>query len=188
VRLMHLTAADYKRMPWKNGGGTTTEILVEPAGAAERYDWRISIADVAQSGPFSDFTGYDRTIMLIEGAGFVLDFDRGQTKRLDRPYEPFPFAGEWRTGCTLIDGPVRDFNLIAARKRPKAMLDVFHVDRGTAAVAVTPTTIIHILAGSAWALDRGLDVGDTLRLDEAEQAIGITAVDPFVAAVIRVGR
>ena len=188
MHLTHLTPAKYKRMPWKNGGGTTTEILVEPQGATDRYDWRISIADVAQSGPFSDFSGYNRTIMLIEGAGFVLDFDRGPSKRLDRPFEPFPFAGEWKADCTLIDGPVRDFNLIAARKGPKTSLDVVRLDKGTAAIAVAPTTIVHMLAGSAWTQDRGLDVGDTLRLDETEHEIGITAVDPFVAAVIRIGR
>ncbi|TIV74879.1 MAG: HutD family protein, partial [Mesorhizobium sp.] len=28
-----LRAADYRVMPWKNGGGTTTEIAVSPDGA-----------------------------------------------------------------------------------------------------------------------------------------------------------
>ncbi|WP_431460998.1 HutD family protein, partial [Klebsiella pneumoniae] len=28
-----LRAADYRSMPWKNGGGVTTEIAVSPAGA-----------------------------------------------------------------------------------------------------------------------------------------------------------
>jgi hypothetical protein len=34
----------------------------------------LSIAAVAQSGPFSDFSGYDRSIMLVEGKGFTLEF------------------------------------------------------------------------------------------------------------------
>jgi hypothetical protein len=43
-----LSPADYRRMPWKNGAGRTTEIAVHPAGAAlDAFDWRVSVADVA---------------------------------------------------------------------------------------------------------------------------------------------
>ena len=36
-----LRGADYKRMPWKNGGGETVEIAVSPEGAAlSDFDWR----------------------------------------------------------------------------------------------------------------------------------------------------
>ena len=51
---------DYKVMPWKNGGGITTEIWVSPEGsglAGVPFDWRVSIADVATDGPFSKFAG-----------------------------------------------------------------------------------------------------------------------------------
>ncbi|MBM7325185.1 HutD family protein, partial [Agrobacterium sp. S2] len=49
-------------MPWKNGGGVTTEIIVHPAKASMAdFDWRISMANVAQDGPFSIFPGVDRT-------------------------------------------------------------------------------------------------------------------------------
>ena len=57
-----LRAADYPRMPWKNGGGETAEILVEPAGAPlDSFDWRLSMARVAADGPFSLFPGVERT-------------------------------------------------------------------------------------------------------------------------------
>src|SRR5215510_3780263 len=38
----------YRRMPWKNGAGTTTEIAIDPpeADVAGRFRWRLSIADV----------------------------------------------------------------------------------------------------------------------------------------------
>ena len=49
--------------PWKNGGGTTTEVAVFPAGASfDDFGWRISIADIARGGPFSQFPGIDRTL------------------------------------------------------------------------------------------------------------------------------
>ncbi len=38
-------------MPWKNGGGVTTEICVSPPSGA--FDWRVSIATVNADGPFS---------------------------------------------------------------------------------------------------------------------------------------
>jgi environmental stress-induced protein Ves len=63
-------------MRWKNGGGTTTQILVEPQGAA-RLAWRVSVADVAASGPFSSFPGYERHIVVIEGGA-----RRGRPARL----------------------------------------------------------------------------------------------------------
>ncbi|MDP1908248.1 MAG: HutD family protein, partial [Hyphomicrobium sp.] len=40
-----LRAKDYRRMPWKNGGGETTEIAISPEGAAlDSFDWRVSMA------------------------------------------------------------------------------------------------------------------------------------------------
>lgn len=45
-----------RRMPWKNGGGITTEIAIAPPGATlDAFDWRISTARVEAAGPFSRF-------------------------------------------------------------------------------------------------------------------------------------
>ncbi len=71
-----LRAADYRRMPWKNGGGETREVLVSPAGAAlNEIDWRISLATIATDGPFSTFDGIQRTLSVIHGAGIHLTVD-----------------------------------------------------------------------------------------------------------------
>jgi environmental stress-induced protein Ves len=184
MRLTHLKPADYKRMPWKNGGGMTTEIMAEP-GPSGTFDWRLSIAEVAQSGPFSDFSGYDRTIMLIEGVGFALDFDKAPSKRIDRPYEPFPFAGEWKADCTLIDGPIRDFNLMAARERIAARLEIL---RPAEAAATSPskTLIIHALRGAVAAQGETLAAGDTLRIDSAAAPVEITGDDAAIAVLVRI--
>src|SRR3954463_8036751 len=70
-----LRSTEYRRMPWRNGGGTTTEIAIAPLPSAsgDRFAHRVSIADVATDGPFSRFDGYERLIMLVEGAGMILD-------------------------------------------------------------------------------------------------------------------
>ena len=112
-----LTPADYRRMPWKNGGGRTTEILSHPPHAAlDAFDWRVSVADVAKNGPFSRFGGIDRTIVMISGAGMRLDGD-GHAALLGAPFEPYSFDGDDTIACTLVDGPVRDFNLMLRRGR-----------------------------------------------------------------------
>lgn len=111
-----LDYADYRVMPWKNGGGTTREVFAH--GATESgFDWRLSIADVASDGPFSSFAGYARSILLLDGRGMRLRFDGADEVRIDEPFRPFDFDGGANTVCTLIDGPVRDFNIMSARSR-----------------------------------------------------------------------
>ena len=60
-------------MPWKNGGGVTTEIWASPPSGI--FDWRVSIATVNADGPFSTFAGYERHIMTLSGEGMVLDIE-----------------------------------------------------------------------------------------------------------------
>ena len=97
----------------------TDQIAREPA-AGDSFFWRLSIAEVAADGDFSLFPGIDRTISLIQGAGMALDFDEAPRKRIDRRFELFDFAGDWHCRCRLIDGPIRDFNLIVDRSTMKA--------------------------------------------------------------------
>jgi environmental stress-induced protein Ves len=186
VKLTHLKPADYKTMPWKNGGGTTTELMAERNGATEGYDWRLSIASVAASGPFSDFSGYDRSIMLVEGKGFTLDFAEDGTHHLTRSFEPLCFDGAWRTECTLIDGPVKDFNLIA-RKNVHAVLDVLRVAPGAETIAAAPTTVLHLFHGQVTVAECSLVAGDSLRIDGAVGPVELLATRPSILAAIRIG-
>lgn len=54
--------------PWRNGGGTTRELLAWPRGAAE-WQLRISVADITRDGAFSRFDGIDRGFAVVDGAG-----------------------------------------------------------------------------------------------------------------------
>ena len=143
-----LTSADYQRMTWKNGGGTTTEIWKAAAPAGETL-WRLSIADVASDGPFSEFPGIDRWIMVISGKGMTLTIEGLGTKRLDRAFEPLFFPGDAKTDCTLIDGDIRDFNFMIARRFGKGTLQVSRLAAGMAAPLGENTAAVHVLAGSA---------------------------------------
>ena len=52
---------DVAPQPWANGGGTTRELLVADDGS-----WRISLADVAATGPFSTYAGRRRLLTVVE--------------------------------------------------------------------------------------------------------------------------
>ena len=106
-----LKPEDYRQMPWKNGLGTTCEILREPAGDDVPFDWRVSIAEIKENGPFSLFPEYMRVINTLEGRGMFMTVDGVRTHPLLK-YDPYVFHGASQVESELIDGPIRDFNLI----------------------------------------------------------------------------
>ena len=118
--VQRLTPSDYRRMRWKNGRGWTTELAVHPRAAqldGWPFAWRVSLAEVESDGEFSAFPGYDRTLLLAEGGGMELSFAGAPPQHIAQPLQPFSFKGEWRTRCHLLNGPVRDFNVISLRAR-----------------------------------------------------------------------
>lgn len=111
-------SADYRRMPWKNGGGETREIVVSPAGATlETLDWRVSLATVAEDGPFSMFPGVQRTLCVIRGAGIQLQAGDRAPVDLHIASEPYSFDGQVATRARLINGPIDDLNVMSRRGR-----------------------------------------------------------------------
>ena len=143
-RVLH--PGDYQSMPWKNGGGTTTEIWKALSPSGEML-WRLSIADVASDGPFSAFPGIDRSIMVIEGKGMELSIAGRGTQRLDRLFEPFAFSGDAKTDCKLISGPIRDFNLMVARSYGSSALKVLQLAAAEIAPLAENIAAIHVLRG-----------------------------------------
>jgi uncharacterized protein len=120
-----LRAADHRRMRWLNGGGWTSEILAWPHH--DDWEWRLSIADIERSGPFSVFPDVDRTIALLQGVGFVLSATEQPSVTIVRRHEPFEFSGAEPIECTLIDGPVQDLNLMVRRVAAPRRLRFFEV-------------------------------------------------------------
>jgi environmental stress-induced protein Ves len=172
MNIAHLRAGDFTRQPWKNGAGVTTQLALHEEG--ERWVWRLSLAEVAQSGPFSDFAGYERTIMLVEGAGMELEVDGRATDALRLPYRPFVFDGGARTRCSLLSGPVKDLNLIVDRARAGASLDVIDTNRFRGTRLEARWTLAYALRGwtrvVADAVECTLAPGELLRLDGARGA------------------
>jgi environmental stress-induced protein Ves len=111
-----IALADIPPTPWKNGGGTTRELLTWPTP----QDWtlRLSVAQVDANGPFSRFHGITRWFAVLAGAGVRLRMpDASQPHSLNAFSSPLAFDGALAVDCELLDGPTQDFNLMARSAR-----------------------------------------------------------------------
>jgi uncharacterized protein len=107
----------------------------------------------------------------------ALSFDRAPPVIIDRRHEPFAFDGGWRTDCRLLDGPVRDFNLIVDHRRMQASLEFRAQSLDT---EIGETSLLHAIRGR-WRADDDecgctLAPGDTLRV-EGPGLLSLTALD-----------
>lgn len=119
--LRPLPAHEYRRERWRNGHGWTREVLRMPEGVDD-WDWRLSIAEIEQDGPFSSFPGIERELVLLHGNGMRLRFDDGEVREVLPPHDRVRFAGEQAIACELVDGPTHDLNLMWRRDRIAAEL------------------------------------------------------------------
>ena len=120
------TPDSFRSMPWRNGLGHTLEILAEYLPQATDFAWRLSMADVISDGRFSDFSGYDRTLLLLQGEGITLNHANGQSDRLVAPLQAAHFSGEAETEASLHAGPIKDFNIMARREFCSASVQSLH--------------------------------------------------------------
>ncbi len=165
--MLILRQHEQRTVPWKNGRGVTREALVLPNDAnAEPFQVRVSVATVDEDGPFSRFPGVDRWIYALDGAGMTLCIDGA-----DHPLLPgvlLAFSGDADTVGRLVDGPVRDLNLMV--RRPHAASVALGPVRSL--VADVPT-VVYLLTG-ALAADGAdaLNAGDCAWLSPGERLDG----------------
>ena len=105
--------SSFKAIPWKNGGGITHEVIRSPV-AGDPFLWRVSVAHIESSGPFSDFTGYRRHMVLLRGRGLMLKFSAGDHCLLQKVGDSAQFDGAAAPHCDLLDGPCVDLNFMVA--------------------------------------------------------------------------
>ena len=175
----HLSRDDVRRVPWKNGRGTTEELAIAPAGAAfERGDfaWRISKARIEAPGPFSCFPGYERILVVTAGDGLVLTHGDDASRARVRPFEPYLFPGDWSTRAELVRGPVRDFNVLVRRDEWSASVEVLRLGTRRARPALARGhAFLHLLAGSATARVTGEEEPFELAAGESLSVAGSDA-------------
>lgn len=169
---------DYRTMPWKNGGGSTTQLAIFPPEASlDRFLWRLSSAHVVAAGPFSHFSGVDRSLAILSGDGLILDGKDSDVPiriRLDPSSQPYRFPGEMAIHAELCGGPVCDLNLMTRRdacgqSMHRLTAGEHHVDAGEAS-----QVLVYCAAGSAM-LDsaEGAQAGDLMLLENERGRHGI---------------
>lgn len=182
-------------MPWRDGGGVTTEIAIEPAEASvsDAFAWRLSSARVEASGPFSRFPGCLRTLVLLDGAGLVLTVG-SRTLLLDAFEWPVHFAGDDDTRATLLQGGCIDLGLIWDPTQVRTRLSTHRLASAPLEIPLAITTLLVAPRGGIRVAPQGVDLGpmDCVRSDGTEQdgAWMVQAArpgDPVPVVVIHLG-
>lgn len=182
-----LPPASFRRAPWRNGGGTSEEILGWPPGD-ERFAWRVALATIEHSGPFSAWPGVDRVFTLIGDERVLLDFDGPRTVPVARG-EVVRFRGEDAPGCRLEGGPARAFNLMLRRGRARGDVAIAR-NRAPAALPMV-AGVCYAAAGACRVEGAGapidVDEGHALALEAAGASsvlVRVTPVDAGGEAVV----
>lgn len=120
VSLHFFDIATLPSRPWRNGGGSTREIVcVPPEVELDAFDWRASVATIDRPGPFSTFPGVDRTTVWLAGADVRLCSRDGTTQhRLGRAHARLHrFGGELPIDGEPLGGASTVFNVMTRRSR-----------------------------------------------------------------------
>lgn len=184
-----IRAADCRKMPWKNGGGETTEIAVSPAGAGiEDFDWRLSMARVAGGGPFSTFSSVDRTLAVLEGDGLELTIEGMAPATLTAASQPLAFPGDAPTSAVLLGGEVTDLNIMTRRGRVSHRMQRLAISGSTELVADAGEMLVFCHSGTVRIDIDGraalLFPGDTLHLENAPAKLHFEADTAATAFLI----
>jgi environmental stress-induced protein Ves len=138
--------AELAPVPWRNGGGITREVVSAGGPGAQGFDWRISIAEVTEPGPFSTFPGVDRIIAVVQGEGMDLLIDG--VEHVLGLHETLSFDGASQTSCTRLAGAVRDLNVMTRNDRLSATVAIRDLSE-TRPIAVDGSQVLVLLTGSA---------------------------------------
>ncbi len=159
-----LPAASRTAMPWRNGGGVTTEVAASPEGAGiADFDWRVSIARIDADGPFSAFPGIDRTLVLLSGGPVVLTAPDWE-ETLTEGSAPIVFDGADPVAARIA-APSTDLNVMSRRERCRHVLRLLTLPQ----IVTGEALVIAADAGIA-CNDLALEPMDALHLAQGETA------------------
>jgi environmental stress-induced protein Ves len=178
VKSQIIRPAAYRVTTWRNGTGKTAEIAIE-AGAGDHFAWRLSVADVPESGPFSEYADYERIIAVVDGDGMCLTVGDREPAILTVQSEPYAFSGDSPAACTLLGGPIHDFNLIFDPALVKGTVVAVRLDGTTIRLPLHSSTILIYAANGALSVEMPsigpcrLPANTTLRIADAAGVLSI---------------
>jgi environmental stress-induced protein Ves len=178
---------------WKNGGGITHEVIRVPP-SAEPFLWRVSIAHIETAAAFSDFAGYQRTMVLLRGAGMALQFANGERQVLRQIGDLAQFDGALRVHCELLDGPCMDLNLMVAKTAASASTRVQRLHAPLLLEACSEEAVLLACVQGTIVLQgdgadaAALEPGDVALLPQAAQPARCTPADSAAGALAFIAR
>lgn len=128
-----------KESLWQNQKGRKVDI----ASSTSPMTWTLFFAYLDHDAPFSDFSGYDRTIALISGKGFSLN---GQ--RILDPRIPFRFDGGLKPFCELESEPCFVLNVMSERLKFSHSMEILDLPNLKIVKTFDETIFIVCLLGS----------------------------------------
>ena len=190
-RVRVIKSGQFRRTRWKNGGGETVEIAIWPEGATlDNFDWRISMARVDSDGPFSQFSGCDRSLAILRGNGMALTIGSQAAIEATILSPPLSFDAAEATSARLLDGPIVDLNVMTRRGRHSQRLR--RIDLAPDAGVKTSALHTHLLAwdGDIAIQTRdaqfALEAGDSLHIDEARMTLRLSLGPGAVCYLVEV--
>lgn len=151
--------AELQPTAWKNGLGMTTQLAIHPIDADQNtFEWRVSIATLTGTAPFSIFPGIERCLAMLEGEVTLLRAASSVTLSSTSP--PLTFSGEEPVTGRVESGAAIDLNLMYRPLRWRATLrrvalregETIRVREATMLTAIAPARIE--VAGRRISLER----------------------------------
>ena len=157
------------KVPWRNGGGTTTAIAAEPENAS--FDdclWRVALSHPGRAGPFAP--GRPRSHTVPMASGLVLTID-GARHALE-PFEPFTFSGDSATAADIA-APMQAFNALARRGQVSAGVARWP---GAGRIAGPGTLVLYVARGGFSVVEGG---GRPMQAEAGSAVVAHSLDQPF---------
>jgi environmental stress-induced protein Ves len=154
-----ITKGDFKTTKWAGGETTQLAIYPEDANLADRdFLWRISSATfTGTESTFSDFSGYQRYLLPIEGELSVSH--KGLYSRELKKYEVEYFDGGWETSSkNSLD--CRDYNFIVKSGYQAKLQILGEGDRYN----LKPSTMVTLFSTEDFEIELGME-GEKREID-----------------------
>lgn len=171
--------------PWRNGGGSTSQVAIHPASAGtEDFDWRISIATVDRDSQFSLFPGVNRWLMPLSPDGMMLRVE-GETTRLAGRVA-FAFGGEASVRSVNVAHTALDLNLMVRLGFGRGSLLALIIHGDTVIAAADNEYVVIVVIEGAPSVD-GITLHE-LDAIELEPGTDLVLAEDAVIAVARITR
>jgi environmental stress-induced protein Ves len=183
--------AELPAEPWANGGGLTRTLMTGPGDAEERRLWRISVADIPADAEFSQWAGWRRQSLLLEGGPIELAADDGERLSFEALGAALAYDGGRRWAAHLKGPAARFFNVMNQVDAEQLTIHLLH---GRRALQAADRLLLvlrgHLeIAGEAGARQTlHVAEGEGLRSPVGQPAMSSPAIEvspDFLAVLVR---